>query len=53
MYHLTVCIFIFHNLQAKKFVESIPAEVRADIGKDEAEKIKEQLEKAGGECVIE
>ncbi|XP_072022228.1 large ribosomal subunit protein bL12m-like isoform X2 [Amphiura filiformis] len=40
-------------VQAKKFVESIPAVVKADIGKDEAEKIKEQVEKAGGECVIE
>eukprot|EP00092_Neocalanus_flemingeri_P028529 GFUD01030981.1.p1 GENE.GFUD01030981.1~~GFUD01030981.1.p1 ORF type:complete len:185 (-),score=62.58 GFUD01030981.1:28-582(-) len=40
-------------VQAKKFVESAPAVVRADIAKDEAEKIKEALAAVGGECVIE
>ena len=40
-------------VQAKKFVEGAPAVVRADVSKDEAEKIKEALEAAGGERVIE
>merc|ERR1719291_385595 len=40
-------------VQAKKFVEGAPAVVRADVSKDEAEKIKEALEAAGGESVIE
>ena len=40
-------------VQAKKFVESAPAVVRADIAKDEADKIKEALIAVGGECVIE
>ena len=35
-------------VQAKKFVESAPQVVRADIGKEEAETIKKQLEEAGG-----
>lgn len=35
-------------VQAKKFVESAPAVVKADVGKDEAEKLKEALEKVGG-----
>ena len=39
--------------QAKKFVESAPAVVKADISKDEAEKLKEILEKAGAVCVVE
>lgn len=40
-------------VQAKKFVEALPAVVKADIAKDEAEKLKEALTAAGGECVIE
>ena len=40
-------------VQAKKFVEGAPAVVRADIAKDEAEKIMEALTAVGGECVIE
>ena len=40
-------------VQAKKFVEGAPAVVRADIAKDEAEKVKEALAAVGGECVIE
>jgi large subunit ribosomal protein L7/L12 len=39
--------------QAKKFVESVPTVVRADMPKDEAEKLKEALTKVGAECVIE
>ena len=44
---------LFFSTQAKKFVESVPAVIKADIGKDEAEKIKEQVEKAGGSVEIE
>jgi large subunit ribosomal protein L7/L12 len=40
-------------VQAKKFVESAPAVVRADVAKDEAEKVKEALIAVGGECEIE
>ncbi|KAL1116027.1 hypothetical protein AAG570_005522, partial [Ranatra chinensis] len=40
-------------VQAKKFVESSPTVVKADIPKDEAEKLKEALSKVGAEIVIE
>ncbi len=40
-------------VQAKKFVESAPAVVKADIGKDEAEALKKALEAAGAEVAIE
>ena len=40
-------------VQAKKFVESAPAVVKADIAKDEAEALKKALEAAGAECEIE
>lgn len=40
-------------VQAKKFVESAPTVVKADIGKDEADKLKEALEKVGGVVEIE
>lgn len=40
-------------VQAKKFVESAPTVVKADLPKDEAEKLKEALNKVGAECVIE
>ena len=40
-------------VQAKKFVESAPAVVKADIAKDEAEKILVALEAVGGKAVIE
>ncbi len=33
--------------EAKELVESVPKEVKTDIPKDEAEKLKEQLEGAG------
>merc|ERR1712126_418918 len=39
-------------VQAKKFVESLPAVVRADIPKEEAEKLKESITAAGGICEI-
>lgn len=40
-------------VQAKKFVESAPATVKADIGKEEAEALKKALEAAGAEITIE
>lgn len=40
-------------VQAKKFVESVPTVVKADMPKDEAEKLKEALTKVGAECTIE
>lgn len=40
-------------VQAKKFVETCPATVKADIGKEEAEALKKALEAAGAECKIE
>ncbi|KAL1488624.1 hypothetical protein ABEB36_014427 [Hypothenemus hampei] len=39
-------------VQAKKFVESAPAVVKGDIPKDEAEKLKEAIEKVGGTIEI-
>lgn len=41
------------HFQAKKFVESAPTVIKADIGKDEAEKLKEAFTKVGAECVID
>merc|ERR1712098_910505 len=40
-------------VQAKKFVESAPAVVKADVSKEEADKIKETLTAIGGECTVE
>ncbi|XP_014207738.1 39S ribosomal protein L12, mitochondrial [Copidosoma floridanum] len=40
-------------VQAKKFVESAPQVVKADISKDEADQLKQTLNKVGGEVVIE
>merc|ERR1712083_572540 len=37
-------------VRAKKFVEGAPAVVKADIAKDEAEKIKEALAAVGAEA---
>ncbi|KAG5347461.1 RM12 protein, partial [Acromyrmex charruanus] len=39
-------------VQAKKFVESAPTIVKADIAKDEAEKLKDALTKAGATIQI-
>lgn len=41
------------HLQAKKLVESLPQEIRANVFKDEAEKLKAALETAGGSVVLE
>ncbi|XP_013199626.1 uncharacterized protein LOC106142424 [Amyelois transitella] len=43
----------FNLVQAKKFVESAPTIVKADISKDEAEKLKEALSKVGAVIEIE
>lgn len=40
-------------VQAKKFVESLPQVVKADVPKEESEQLKEALTKVGGEVVIE
>ncbi|XP_006270761.1 large ribosomal subunit protein bL12m [Alligator mississippiensis] len=40
-------------VQAKKLVESLPQEIKANISKDEAEKIKATLEAVGGSVVLE
>lgn len=39
-------------VQAKKFVESLPAVVKEDLSKKEAEELKAKLEKIGGVCEI-
>lgn len=40
-------------VQAKKLVESLPQEIRANVSKEEAEKLKAALEAAGGTVVLE
>lgn len=40
-------------VQAKKFVESVPQVVKADLPKDEAEKLKAEILAAGGTAEIE
>ncbi|XP_047346457.1 39S ribosomal protein L12, mitochondrial [Vespa velutina] len=39
-------------VQAKKFIESVPVVVMKDISQDEATKLKESIEKVGGEIEI-
>lgn len=39
--------------QAKKLVESLPQEIKANVAKAEAEKIKAALEAVGGTVVLE
>lgn len=41
------------SLQAKKFVESAPCVVKADIPKAEAEELMEAFKAVGAECSIE
>lgn len=41
------------SLQAKKFVESAPNIVKADVTKDEAEALKTALEKVGATIEID
>ncbi|XP_046894130.1 39S ribosomal protein L12, mitochondrial [Hypomesus transpacificus] len=40
-------------VQAKKLVESLPQEIRVNVSKEEAEKLKAALEAAGGTVVLE
>ncbi|MBW04367.1 39S ribosomal protein L12, mitochondrial, partial [Eschrichtius robustus] len=40
-------------VQAKKLVESLPQEIKANVAKAEAEKIKQALEAVGGTAVLE
>ncbi|KAJ0001314.1 hypothetical protein NQD34_006334 [Periophthalmus magnuspinnatus] len=47
------CIQGLNLVQAKKLVESLPQEIRANISKEEAEKLKAALEAAGGTVVLE
>lgn len=39
-------------VQAKKFVESAPVEVKGDLGKNEADELKALLEKVGATCEV-
>uniref|UniRef100_A0A8D2J9H6 Large ribosomal subunit protein bL12m n=2 Tax=Varanus komodoensis TaxID=61221 RepID=A0A8D2J9H6_VARKO len=47
------CMQGLNLVQAKKLVESLPQEIRANVSKEEAEKIKVALEAAGGTVVVE
>uniref|UniRef100_A0A3Q3WIU4 Large ribosomal subunit protein bL12m n=1 Tax=Mola mola TaxID=94237 RepID=A0A3Q3WIU4_MOLML len=47
------CIQGLNLVQAKKLVESLPQEIRANVSKEEAEKLKAALEAAGGTIVLE
>ena len=40
-------------VQAKKLIETLPNVFRQNISKDEMEKVKDQLEKAGAICEVE
>ncbi|XP_055448620.1 39S ribosomal protein L12, mitochondrial [Psammomys obesus] len=47
------CIQGINLVQAKKLVESLPQEIKANVAKAEAEKIKATLEAVGGTVVLE
>ncbi|XP_076866189.1 large ribosomal subunit protein bL12m [Brachyhypopomus gauderio] len=47
------CIQGLNLVQAKKLVESLPQEIRPNVSKEEAEKLKTALEAAGGTVVLE
>ncbi|XP_060109060.1 large ribosomal subunit protein bL12m [Heteronotia binoei] len=47
------CMQGLNLVQAKKLVESLPQEIKANLSKDEAEKMKAALEAAGGTVVLE
>ncbi|KAM9119409.1 large ribosomal subunit protein bL12m isoform 2-T2 [Pangshura tecta] len=47
------CMEGLNLVQAKKLVESLPQEIKANVSKEEAEKIKAALEAAGGTVVLE
>ncbi|KAF3846260.1 hypothetical protein F7725_003338 [Dissostichus mawsoni] len=46
------CIQGLNLVQAKKLVEALPQEIRANVSKEEAEKLKASLEAAGGTVVL-
>uniref|UniRef100_A0A8C9SPW9 Large ribosomal subunit protein bL12m n=1 Tax=Scleropages formosus TaxID=113540 RepID=A0A8C9SPW9_SCLFO len=47
------CMQGLNLVQAKKLVETLPQEIRANVSKEEAEKLKAALEAAGGTVVLE
>uniref|UniRef100_A0A1A7XND0 Large ribosomal subunit protein bL12m n=1 Tax=Iconisemion striatum TaxID=60296 RepID=A0A1A7XND0_9TELE len=47
------CIQGLNLVQAKKIVESLPQEIRANVSKEEAEIMKAALEAAGGTVLLE
>ncbi|XP_018610194.2 39S ribosomal protein L12, mitochondrial-like [Scleropages formosus] len=47
------CIQGINLVQAKKLVETLPQEIRANVSKEEAEKLKAALEAAGGTVELE
>ncbi|XP_072568893.1 large ribosomal subunit protein bL12m-like [Paramormyrops kingsleyae] len=47
------CIQGMNLVQAKKLVESLPQEIKANVSKEEAEKLKAALEAAGGTVLLE
>lgn len=51
--HRTQARSDFALWQAKKLVESLPQEIKANVAKAEAEKIKAALEAVGGTVVLE
>lgn len=50
---LLLLSFLSSPKQAKKLVETLPQEIRANVAKEEAEKLKAALEAAGGTVVLE
>ncbi|XP_068120576.1 large ribosomal subunit protein bL12m [Hyperolius riggenbachi] len=47
------CVQGVNLVQAKKLVESLPQEIKVNVAKEEAEKMKAALEAAGGKVVLE
>ncbi|XP_034046952.1 39S ribosomal protein L12, mitochondrial-like [Thalassophryne amazonica] len=47
------CMQGLNLVQAKKLVESLPQEIRTNVAKEEAEKVKAALEAAGGTVELE
>ncbi|XP_068193421.1 large ribosomal subunit protein bL12m isoform X2 [Antennarius striatus] len=47
------CIQGLNLVQAKKLVDSLPQDIRANVPKEEAEKLKAALEAVGGTVVLE
>uniref|UniRef100_UPI00358F5D48 large ribosomal subunit protein bL12m n=1 Tax=Myxine glutinosa TaxID=7769 RepID=UPI00358F5D48 len=47
------CIPGINLVQAKKLVESLPQEIKANVVKEEADKLKASLEAAGGGVVVD